>query len=263
MHLRAEDALQVWSFVWKDRWVPIGIKASTTDPCDSRSHCVFFWRCTVNSLDGAFGSKNGALTFAHGNLLAEETVPAAFKLHADRLLVQALEGPLTASHLPREAFAVGSRCLLSILPLVFPILTRRSAWLRRWWCVGTAVRHARGWPSCRWRHAICPSVLFHGRIAAHLLAHALGFNCPHTASHSVVRNAIGVRGRALSVVVHSANAAMAAREHHDCDDIDGMELQDEDGDGRTLESHWWRCHARDEWMAPIGGAGCCRGSAPH
>ncbi|RNC40370.1 surface protease GP63 [Trypanosoma cruzi] len=147
MHLRAQDALQVWNFVWKDRWVPIGIKALTTDPCDSRSHCVFFWRCTVNSLDGAFGSKNGALTFAHGNLLAEETVPAAFKLHADRLLVQALEGPLTASHLPREAFAVGSRCLLSILPLVFPILTRRSAWLLRLLVCGHC-----GAP--RWRMAV-------------------------------------------------------------------------------------------------------------
>ncbi|EKF26716.1 surface protease GP63, putative, partial [Trypanosoma cruzi marinkellei] len=50
---------------------------------------------------------------------------------------------------------------------------------------------------------------------------------------------------------------MAAREHHDCDDIDDMELQDDDGDGRTLESHWLQRHARDEWMAPIGGTGCC------
>ncbi|RNC54336.1 surface protease GP63 [Trypanosoma cruzi] len=55
---------------------------------------------------------------------------------------------------------------------------------------------------------------------------------------STVRNAIGVRGRALSVVVHSVNSAMAAREHQDCDEIDGVELQDDDGEGRTLESHW-------------------------
>ncbi|KAF8299982.1 surface protease GP63, putative, partial [Trypanosoma cruzi] len=62
---------------------------------------------------------------------------------------------------------------------------------------------------------------------------------------------------ALSVVVHSTTAAMAAREPHDCDDIDGMQLQDDDGDGRTLESHWSRRHAKDEWMASIGCAGDC------
>ncbi|EKG00254.1 surface protease GP63, putative [Trypanosoma cruzi] len=48
---------------------------------------------------------------------------------------------------------------------------------------------------------------------------------------------------------------MAAREHHDCDDIYGMELQDQNGDGSTLESHWSQRHAKDELMAPIGGAG--------
>ncbi|RNC38830.1 putative surface protease GP63 [Trypanosoma cruzi] len=74
------------------------------------------------------------------------------------------------------------------------------------------------------------------------------------ASRSMVRNA-GVRGRALSVVMDSTNAAMSAREHHDCDDIGGVELQDDDGDGRTLESHLSQRHARDERMAPIGGAG--------
>ncbi|RNC42824.1 surface protease GP63, partial [Trypanosoma cruzi] len=108
-----------------------------------------------------------------------------------------------------------------------------------------------------------PVVSFHGRIAAHLMAHALGFNCLHMASRSMVRNVACVRGRALSVVVDSTTAAMAAREHHDCDDIDGMELQDGDGDGRTLEAHLSQHHARDERMASIGSAGDCIGSAPH
>ncbi|RNC33805.1 surface protease GP63, partial [Trypanosoma cruzi] len=87
------------------------------------------------------------------------------------------------------------------------------------------------------------------------MAHALGFAHPHMASRSMVRNAIGVRGRALSVVVNSTNAAMAARKHHDCDDIYGMGLQDQNGDGSTLESHCSQRHAKDELMAPIGGAG--------
>ncbi|RNC38355.1 surface protease GP63 [Trypanosoma cruzi] len=196
MHLRVQDALRVCSGVWKDRQVPIRIKKSKKDLCDIRKDCGFFWRCAVNSLDGAFGCKNGALTFAHENILTEETVPAAVNPHADRLLVRPLEGPLTVS-----SFATGSVCI-------------------------------------RFTH-------------------------PHMASRSTVRHVAGVRGRALSVVVHSATSAMPAGEHHDCDDIDGMELQDDDGSGRTLESHWWQRHARDERMALIGCAGCCRGSAPH
>ncbi|RNF17130.1 surface protease GP63 [Trypanosoma cruzi] len=59
------------------------------------------------------------------------------------------------------------------------------------------------------------------------------------------------------VAVHSTTAVVAAKGPRDSDDIDGMELQDDDGDGRTLESHRSQRHARDEWMAPIGCAGHC------
>ncbi|ESL06050.1 hypothetical protein TRSC58_06282 [Trypanosoma rangeli SC58] len=48
---------------------------------------------------------------------------------------------------------------------------------------------------------------------------------------------------------------MAAREHYDCDGIQGMELNDFNGDGTTLESHWSKRNAKDELMAPLGGAG--------
>ncbi|RNC52542.1 surface protease GP63 [Trypanosoma cruzi] len=77
------------------------------------------------------------------------------------------------------------------------------------------------------------------------------------ASRSMVRNVAGVSGGALSVVMDLTTAAMAEGEHHDCNDVDGMELQDDDGDRRTLESHLWQRHAMDGWMFLIGGAGCC------
>ncbi|RNC37995.1 surface protease GP63 [Trypanosoma cruzi] len=105
MHLRAQDALQVCSGVWRDPWVPIGIKASTTDPCGSRRHCVFSWSHAMNSLNDNLYFEDDVLSSAHGNFLAEETVPAAVKLHAVRLLVQPLEGPLIV-----YSFATGSVC---------------------------------------------------------------------------------------------------------------------------------------------------------
>ncbi|RNC51169.1 surface protease GP63 [Trypanosoma cruzi] len=105
MHLRALDALQVCSGVWKGPWVPIGIKASTTDPCDSRRHCVFSWSHAMNSLNDNRHCEDGVLSSVYGNIVAEETVPAAANLHADSLLVQPLEGPLTVPQ-----FATGSVC---------------------------------------------------------------------------------------------------------------------------------------------------------
>ncbi|RNE99582.1 surface protease GP63 [Trypanosoma cruzi] len=94
MHLRAQDALHLCSGVWKDPWVPVRIKTSTTDPCDSRRHCGFSWSHAMNSLNDNRHCEDVFLSSAHGNILAEETVPAAVKLHADHLLVRPLEGPL-------------------------------------------------------------------------------------------------------------------------------------------------------------------------
>ncbi|RNC53374.1 surface protease GP63 [Trypanosoma cruzi] len=50
-------------------------------------------------------------------------------------------------HLPRAAFDVGSRCLLSIVPLLLPILSSRSAWLLCWVLCGHC-------GASRWRMAV-------------------------------------------------------------------------------------------------------------
>ncbi|RNC40949.1 surface protease GP63 [Trypanosoma cruzi] len=105
MLLRAQDALQVCSGVWRDPWVPIGIKASTKYPCGSRKYCGFSRCYAMNSLNENRHSEDGVPSSAHGNLLAEETVPAAVKLHADRLLVRPLEAPLVV-----PPFATSSVC---------------------------------------------------------------------------------------------------------------------------------------------------------
>ncbi|EAN98135.1 surface protease GP63, putative [Trypanosoma cruzi] len=111
MHLRVQDALQVCSVVWKGPWVPVRIKTSTTDPCDSRRHCVFSWSHAMNSLNDNRHCEDSVLFFAHGNILAEEAIPAAVQLHADRLLVRPLEGPLIV-----PPFATSSVCSWFTVP---------------------------------------------------------------------------------------------------------------------------------------------------
>ncbi|RNF04635.1 surface protease GP63 [Trypanosoma cruzi] len=101
----------------------------------------------MNSLNDICHCEDGVLSSAHGNFLAEETVSAAVKLQADRLLVRPLEGRWLCPHLPRAAFAVGSRCLLGIVPLVFSILTQCCTLLR---CL-VMCGHCR---APRWRMAV-------------------------------------------------------------------------------------------------------------
>ncbi|ESS60938.1 surface protease GP63 [Trypanosoma cruzi Dm28c] len=214
----------------------------------------------MNLLNENRRCEDGILTFAHGNILAEETVPSAGQLHADRPFFRPLEGPLIA-----PPFDAGSVCSWFTVPAGHCSTGVANSGMVL--CVAAALGGVWTLPCATLEDGrpvagvmnFAPAVSFHGglvtRIAAHLMAHAVGFAHSHMASRSMVRNVAGVRGRALWVVVDSTNAAMAARERHDCDDIVGVELQDGDGDGRTLESHRWRRHTRDEWMAPIGGVG--------
>ncbi|RNC43648.1 surface protease GP63 [Trypanosoma cruzi] len=65
----------------------------------------------MNSLNDNRHFQDGVPSSVNGNLLAEETVPAAVKLHADRLLVRPMEGPLIVS-----SFATGSVCSWFTVP---------------------------------------------------------------------------------------------------------------------------------------------------
>ncbi|EKF29576.1 surface protease GP63, putative, partial [Trypanosoma cruzi marinkellei] len=254
------SASQTYTVIGENGWAPIRINVSTRDLDDKRKYCSSDRSQVKNLLNNYPECQGDAFSSNMRKILIERVVPAAVKLHADRLLVQPLEGPLVVPQ-----FAEGSVCSRFTVPA-----EHRSTGVAN----SDMVLYVAAAPGGVWALPcatledgrpvagvmnIAPAVLFHGRlatrIAAHLMAHALGFSYPHMASRSMVMNVTGVRGRALLVVVNSTNAAMAAREHYDCDDIYGMELQDQKGDGSTLESHWSQRHAKDELMAQIGGAG--------
>ncbi|EAN81991.1 surface protease GP63, putative [Trypanosoma cruzi] len=254
------SASQTYTVIGENGWAPIRINVSTRDLDDASKYCSSDYSYVKNPLTGYYDCQGDALSSNKRKVLIDKVVPAAVKLHADRLLVQPLEGPLVVPQ-----FAAGSVCSRFTVPAEHrskgvansDMMLYVAAAPGGVWALPCATLED-GRPVVGVMN-IAPAVLFHGRlatrIAAHLMAHALGFAHPHMASRSMVRNVTGVRGRALSVVVNSTNAAMAAREHYDCDDIYGMELQDQNGDGGTLESHWSQRHAKDELMAPIGGAG--------
>ncbi|EKF26466.1 surface protease GP63, putative, partial [Trypanosoma cruzi marinkellei] len=92
------------------------------------------------------------------------------------------------------------------------------------------------------------------RVAAHEIAHALGFSKESMEEKNILTPGHIVRGKHRRIVT-GKHVQEKARVHFGCDSLKGMELEDEDGDREKEIPHWKERHARDELMAPTVGAG--------
>ncbi|RNF03851.1 GP63 group I member a protein [Trypanosoma conorhini] len=92
------------------------------------------------------------------------------------------------------------------------------------------------------------------RVAAHEIAHTIGFESYTFEDRKMVQTASGVRGKGTVVHMTTPNVLEKTRAHFNCMSAPGMELEDEGGDG-TTSSHWERRNAKDELMAGLTGAG--------
>ncbi|PWU90443.1 putative surface protease GP63 [Trypanosoma cruzi] len=92
------------------------------------------------------------------------------------------------------------------------------------------------------------------RVAAHELAHALGFSKERMEEKSMLNSEYSVRGMKRWMVAGN-HVQAKTRAHFGCDSLEGMELEDEDGASARKIPHWKERHARDELMAPTVGAG--------
>ncbi|EKG08331.1 surface protease GP63, putative, partial [Trypanosoma cruzi] len=93
------------------------------------------------------------------------------------------------------------------------------------------------------------------RVAAHEIAHALGFSQESMREKSLVKKRErSVRGKHRRMVA-GKHVQEKAKAHFGCDSLEGMVLEDEDGAREKEVPHWKGRHARDELMAPAVGAG--------
>ncbi|EKF26205.1 surface protease GP63, putative, partial [Trypanosoma cruzi marinkellei] len=92
------------------------------------------------------------------------------------------------------------------------------------------------------------------RVAAHEIAHAPGFSQSSVDEKSIKTSESVVRGKRRRMVAGDQVKAKA-QAHFDCNSLEGMELEDEDGALTRDIPHWKERHARDELMAPTVGAG--------
>ncbi|EKF26354.1 surface protease GP63, putative, partial [Trypanosoma cruzi marinkellei] len=92
------------------------------------------------------------------------------------------------------------------------------------------------------------------RVAAHEIAHALGFRKESMEEKNILTPEHSVRGMQREMVT-GKHVQEKARVHFGCDSLKGMELEDEDVAREKEIPHWKERHARDELMAPTVGAG--------
>eukprot|EP00744_Colponema_vietnamica_P002844 GILI01004428.1.p1 GENE.GILI01004428.1~~GILI01004428.1.p1 ORF type:complete len:726 (-),score=131.14 GILI01004428.1:4-2181(-) len=85
--------------------------------------------------------------------------------------------------------------------------------------------------------------------AVHELHHAMGFTATKLSANSQTRSA---RGKTVNEVT-STNVLAKAKEFYGCDDITGVEIEDEGSSG-SVGSHWERRTVYEELMVAAGGA---------
>ncbi|EKG08199.1 surface protease GP63, putative, partial [Trypanosoma cruzi] len=105
------SASQTYTVIGGNGWAPIRINVSTKDLDDTYMYCRSNLSRVKNLLTGYEECQGNALSEDKRKILIENVVPAAVKLHADRLLVQPLKGPLVVPQ-----FAAGSVCSRFTVP---------------------------------------------------------------------------------------------------------------------------------------------------
>ncbi|RNC38242.1 surface protease GP63 [Trypanosoma cruzi] len=127
-------------------WAPIRINLSTRDLNDTGKHWISEKYYALNSLNDNCECEGDVVSFAHGIILEDEVIPAAFNPHADRLLVQPLECPLivppfaTGSVCSRFTVRAG-HCSTAVANADMVLSVAERCW---WWCIRRLPRCLRG-----------------------------------------------------------------------------------------------------------------------
>ncbi|KAF8296375.1 putative surface protease GP63 [Trypanosoma cruzi] len=267
---KEQGAMQVYTVAAQDDdsgWEPIRIKVFTED-LKSKNRKKVYCENDGDECDNILGEKitcekEHVLTEAKKQLYTGKILPGAAKLHAERLLVRPNPEKITVPRTmgsPCDRFTVPTEQIKSGVSN-FDFIIYASA--------GPSGTDSRAvWAAtCNTWGDLRPSIgamnfdprymtdtAWSVRVAAHEIAHALGFS-----NDSIERNSIetfekSVRGMRRKMVA-GKHVQEKAKVHFGCKTLEGMELEDEGGTREKAIPHWKGRHARDELMAPTVGAG--------
>ncbi|EAN89556.1 surface protease GP63, putative [Trypanosoma cruzi] len=268
---KGQGAMQAYTVATQDDdsgWEPIRMAVSTEDleggtGRRKKVYCEEGEGECYNALGHKLSCKaEHVLTEAKKQLYTGKILPGAVKLHAERLLVKPASENL---HVP----TMGSPCNQFTIPTEH----RKNGVLNVDFIIYAAARPSGTESRAVWA-ATCstwgdlrPSIgamnfdpkymtetAWSVRVAAHEIAHALGFSQESIGENSIKISEHSVRGMRRKKVA-GKHVKEKAKAHFGCDSLEGMELEDEDGASSRNIPHWKERHAWDELMAPTVGAG--------
>ncbi|ESL05225.1 surface protease GP63 [Trypanosoma rangeli SC58] len=267
---RGQGAMQAYTVATKeDRsdWKPIRIKVFTEDLKNgtpgSERYCEKRWERRPDFLGHNMPCTADDILSEQKKQLYEKTIiPEAVKLHAERLLVR----PMAEGVVMREG--PGEPCTYFTIPaghktdgvpdadmVIYAAAGPSSSNIPAW--AATCLKSSDSRPSVgamNFNPRHMTDTAWSVRVAAHEMAHALGFTEESIGSKSITSEE-GVRGVRRKMVT-GENVKARAVAHFNCSSLKGMELENDDDAGVHRKMlHWEERSARDELMAPTVGAG--------
>ncbi|KAH9586625.1 Peptidase M8 [Trypanosoma melophagium] len=222
-----------------DQWLPILIDVSTLDLDDGGRFC----KKSGESIVDFFGSDivcadNDVLTPEKKSILVEWIIPEAVKLHSERLLVEPMEAPIVVPTfsstnlcskftIPQEHRAQGvPEADMVLYVAAAPTRLGTFAWGATCATLGHHGRPVVGILNYGPRYiAATPQRI---RVAAHEIAHALGFSGVEMVRKQMVEWDESHLGGLPRVFLSSTNVRRAARKHYGCWILHRLELYSND-----------------------------------
>ncbi|RNC45352.1 putative surface protease GP63, partial [Trypanosoma cruzi] len=268
---KGQGALQAYTVAAQDDdsdWWPIRIKVFTGDLEKRRNKKKTFCEKAGETCETVLGEKvdceaRDIFSLEKKQLYTQKIIPGAVKLHAERLLVKPTADKITVPRSlnePCDHFNPPSEHIRDGVPdadFIIYAAARPSGTKSRAVWAATCITWGDSRPSIgamNFDPKYMTDTAWSVRVAAHELAHALGFSQRNMEEKSMLNSEYIVRGRSRWMVAGN-HVKAKTRAHFGCDSLEGMELEDEDGASSRKIPHWKERHARDELMAPTVGAG--------
>lgn len=246
-------------------WQPLRITVSPSGLAEQSMYCVTTGQQRPTFTGGVTTcTADDVLTTEKRTLLLDTIIPAAVRLHQERLYVRSIHAnirPGTMVGTVCSQFSIPEEHLLAGVPEADTVVYLAAA--------PTADPYLIAWAlPCQYLVRdnrplvgvmnVSPRFINDSpetvRAVAHELLHALGFTYDIFLTAGMTSVVFGLRGKSSTTLVTTPTVARVVKEHYSCPTLTGMELEDEGGDGTAL-SHWERRNAKDELMSGALGVG--------
>ncbi|ORC85352.1 putative surface protease GP63, putative,metallopeptidase [Trypanosoma theileri] len=219
-----------------EEWKPIRIKLVTDHLMRVGHDCTGKKNNNITTLleENYTCTDYDELTPEKENILINEILPEAIELHKERLFVQPLKDPIVVPEfsdpkglcfrfIPKDHKTRSvSGYDMVLFAAATPTTNGAFAWAATCATLGHDGRPVIGIINYGPRYIVATPQRV--RVAAHEIAHALGFNSQLMERKSMVRRDVELRGKSHLALVASENTLREVVKHYNCNSTKGMEL---------------------------------------